>query len=147
MADDLRPGDAPALDHDPRPGTLPLGSTALGALGIELVACSPDGVTARMPVTGGVESRGLLLVLAETAASTAAGLAVGPGRRAFGAELNASWPATAREGLVHARAEPLQLGPSLHVWSITCSDADGSTVLLARCSLGIVDAPTAGTQA
>jgi uncharacterized protein (TIGR00369 family) len=141
MADDLRRDGDTALDSDPRPGTLPLARTALGALGIELVECGADGVTARMPVTGGAAARVLLLVLAETAASTAAGLAAGPGRRAFGAELNASWPATARAGLVHARAEPLELGSALHVWSITCSDADDATVLAARCTLGIVDVP------
>lgn len=144
--DHLTPGleafaHAAALEEDPRPGTRPLAQSALGALGIELIECSPRHVVARMPVDGGAGARGLLLVLAETAASTAAGLAAGEGRRAFGAELNASFVAGPRAGNVVAEATPFRLTSDQHVWRIAAVDEDGMQVLEARCTLSVVDAP------
>ena len=134
------PVSPPALDADPRPGTRPLADTALGVLGIELVACSPAEVVARMEVDGAAAATGVLLVLAETAASTAAGLAAGPARRAFGAELNASFVARPVSGTVVATATPLTLLAERHVWQIRVVDAARQLVLESRCTLGVVDA-------
>lgn len=133
---------APALDADPRPGTRALADSALGALGIELLRCDAAEVVARMPAPTSRAGTSLLLVLAETVASTAAGLAAGPARRAFGAELDASLLATPEPGPVIAVAAPLLLDPTRHTWRITAVDGAGTTVLEARCTLGIVDAPT-----
>ena len=132
---------APALARDPRPGTRPLADTALGALGIELVSCAATEVVARMHVDGSSSSAGVLLVLAETAASTAAGIAAGSRRRAFGAELNASFVARPVAGVVTATAHHRALAAQRHVWAITVVDASGAVVLEARCTLGVVDAP------
>ncbi|MCW2961532.1 MAG: thioesterase superfamily protein [Thermoleophilia bacterium] len=133
---------ATALAADPRPGTRPLDATSLDVLGIELLVVTPERVVARMP--GDIAARpGTMLVLAESAASTAAGTRVGPDRRAFGAELNAATlgqPTTS--GPVIADARALRVDDSLHTWSITVIDDAGVRLLEARCTLGIVDAPT-----
>lgn len=132
---------AAPLEGDPRPGTRALDQTALGVLGIELVECSPRHVVARMPLPPAPAARGTLLVLAETVASTAAGLAAGTGRRAFGAELNAAFLEEPAGGAVVAEATPYELGDDRHVWRIVAVDANGTHVLEARCTLGVVDAP------
>jgi uncharacterized protein (TIGR00369 family) len=132
--------EEPALTADPRSGTRELDLTALGALGIELVRCELGLVVARMRVDGSSGSRALLLVLAETVASTAAGLQAGAGRRAFGAELNASWPAAPSAGIVTAVAGPLVIDPERHVWRIAVIDASDAPVLEGRCTLGVVAA-------
>lgn len=136
--------DAAPLDGDPRPGTRPLAQTALGVLGIELIECSQRHVVARMPLPPGPVARGTLLVLAETAASTAAGLAAGEGRRAFGAELDAAFLDEPRGAAVVAEATPYAIGPELQFWRIVLVDAAGTHVLEARCTLGVVDAPPTG---
>lgn len=131
-------GCAAALEEDPRPGTRALEDTALGALALELIECSPRHVVARIPIDGGPASRGLLLVLAESAASTAAGLAAGPGRRAFGAELDASFLRAPHAGVVVAEATPWQLDEDRQVWRIAAVDEQGTHVLEARCTLSVV---------
>lgn len=133
--------DAPALAGDPRPGTRDLADTALGVLGIELLRCDEQAVAARMPLTSPHAGRGLLLVLAESVASTAAGIRARRGRRAFGAELNASWTMAPAAGDVIAVATELAIGRERHVWRIVAVDASGSHVLESRCTLGVVDAP------
>lgn len=133
--------DAAAFEGDPRPGTRSLADTALGALGIDLIECSPRHVVARMRLVPGPGARGTLLVLAETVASTAAGLAAGHGRRAFGAELDAAFLAEPRGAAVVAEATPFRLGRDRHVWRIVVVDAAGTHVLESRCTLGVVDAP------
>lgn len=132
--------DAAALAQDPRPGTKALASSALGALGIDLIECSARHVVARMPVFEGPSSRSALLVLAETAASTAAGMAAGEGRRAFGAELDASFLAAPGGSVVVAEATPWHLEHDQHVWRIVAVDALGTHVLESRCTLRVVDA-------
>lgn len=129
---------------DPRPGTRALADSALGVLGIELVLVADDRTVLRMPAPTHAD-RGALLVLAESAASTAAGHAVGPRRRAFGAELDASFllePGHPLVGPVLAEATPLVTEGHRHTWRITVTDATGERALESRCTLGIVDAPT-----
>lgn len=94
-----------------------------------------------MPVDGSIACRGPLLVLAETAASTAAGLAAGMGNRAFGAELDGSFVAQPVHGMATAVATPLLLRDDRHVWRIEVRDATGALVLESRCTLSVVDAP------
>lgn len=128
---------------DPRPGTRDLSRTALGVLDIELVRVGPDAVVLRMPAPVRAEAAALL-VLAESAASTAAGIAAGEGRRAFGAELDAAftWAADPRPGSdVACRATPLRVDADLQVWRVEVRTADGASLLEGRCSLGVVDAP------
>jgi 1,4-dihydroxy-2-naphthoyl-CoA hydrolase len=130
----------PPLPADPRPGTRPLQDTVLDVLGIELLQCEPRCVVARMPVPDRHVAPGMLLVLAESVASTAAGLQAGESRRAFGAELDASFVAGAAAGMVVAAATPLLAGDERHTWRIIAIDSVGVHVLEARCTLGVVDA-------
>lgn len=145
MLEDLaqlrRLAQADPLPADPRHGAGPLATTSLGQLGIELLEVHVDRVIARMPAPGRFD-RGALLVLAESAASTAAGTAAGPSRRAFGAELDAAFLDADWAGpVVLAQATPLVVDPARHTWRIEVVDALGTRLLEARCTLGIVDAP------
>lgn len=127
------------LSADPRPRTRPLADTALGALGIELLVAEPDLAVARAAVAR-VGGRGVLLVMAESVASTAANLHVGPDRRAFGSEINAAWTG-APAGEVIVAAVPLHVDGSLHVWRLAAIDTTGRQLLEGRCTLAVVDAP------
>jgi acyl-coenzyme A thioesterase PaaI-like protein len=131
--------DAPALPADPRPGTRALDDTALGALGIDLLVASATRTVLRMPAPT-ARDRGLLLVLAESAASTGAGLAAGPDARAFGAELNAHFLADPTPGTVIAIAEPLLVEPTRQVWHVRAFDGRDALLLDGRCTLGVVAA-------
>lgn len=133
--------DPTPLTADPRPGTRPLVETALGALGIELLSCSTERVVARLRVDGSIACRALLLVLAETVASTAAGLAAGSGPRAFGAELNASFVAQPAAGDVTAVATPYLVADDRHTWQVQARDYAGELVLESRCTLCVVVDP------
>ncbi|MCW2956465.1 MAG: thioesterase superfamily protein [Thermoleophilia bacterium] len=134
--------EAPALADDPRPGTRPLRDSALAALGIELLRADAGRVVLRMP--GAVARRtGAMLVLAESVASTASGVEVGPGRRAFGAELNAATLARpSGDGPVVAEGIAIRTDPSQQVWSVRAVDAADKLVLESRCTLSVVDAPS-----
>lgn len=132
---------APALDQDPRAGTRPLGSTALGPLGIELLTCERTIVAVRVRVPDGARGSafGVLLVAAETAASTAANLRCADGKRAFGAELNAASIRTPAAGAtIVVVASELHVGDTRHGWRITAWDERDELVLEGRCTLGVV---------
>jgi 1,4-dihydroxy-2-naphthoyl-CoA hydrolase len=129
--------------EDPRPGTRPLHRTILGQLALELAEASSERVVMRLPVTDlvrdhdGYLSVGACAVLAEGAASTAAGLAAGPDHRAFGVQLDGSTIARLRDGIATAVAVPLHRGRTIHVWEITISDESGTELHRARCTLAI----------
>jgi uncharacterized protein (TIGR00369 family) len=134
--------NAAPLAADPRPDTRPLERTALGSLNIELLHAEADAVTARMPVTIAAKA-GALLVLAETVASTAAGIAAGANRRALGTELNGSTNAEFNGVMgryVVARATPARITDEQHVWQIVVTDEAGREHFTGRCTLIIVDA-------
>ncbi|MCW2949082.1 MAG: hypothetical protein JWN41_95 [Thermoleophilia bacterium] len=134
--------DSPALQNDPRPGTVSLANTALGALGIELLIARADRVVMRM-CGSAVNAPSALLVLAESAASTAAGIAAGCNRRAFGAELDGTWlNAADSRAVVLAEAEPLALTHTRHTWRICIASDDATPLFEGRCTLSVVDSPT-----
>ena len=135
--------DAPALAADPRPGTRTLAETALGALGIQLLACDADAAVARVPVVAARDGGfATLLVAAETAASTAANLRAGTGRRAFGAELDAARIHSGEPGDAALVVATLLLeDASRHVWRVTAWSTSGHQLLEGRCTLGVVAAP------
>lgn len=137
----------PPLPADPRPGTRPLEQTILGALGIQLIEATDQRVIACMPVSDdvrdgrGMVSAGALLVLSETAASTGAGLAAGPGRRAFGVEIDGALVADVASGSVTCTAIPVLVEPGRQVWHMRIVDDEGAAVGDARCTLAIRDLP------
>lgn len=140
--DDPEWATAPARTHDPRPGARDLEHTVLAVLGIELLAGDERTFEARLtPGAGARVTPGELLVLAETVASTAAGSTAGPDRRAFGAELNATFVARPVPGPVRATATALRTTDVLHSWRITAEDREGRPVLDGRCTLAITQRP------
>lgn len=137
-----------SLGSDPRPGTRDLAQTILGALGIRIVEATAERVRMDLVVHDGVRDHrgmldaGALVVLAESVASTGAGLAAGEGCRAFGVEVNASFLLHVAEGTVTAVGEP---EPSalidLQVWRVVVTHARGELVCSSRCTLSVVEAP------
>jgi acyl-coenzyme A thioesterase PaaI-like protein len=136
--------DLTPLPSDPRPGTRPLEQTALGALGIELLRCDPEAVVLRveLPIVG-AGAAGILLVAAESAASTAANLRCAPGDRAFGAELDAALleQEPRAHGAALVVATELAIGDTLQTWRVTAYSRAGDALLEGRCTLGVVAAP------
>lgn len=106
-------------------------------LGLEVLEASPDQVIGRVPVAGNTQPFGLLnggvsAYLAETLASIAAMLHVGPGGSAAGVDLNATHHTAVRSGWVTGVARPLRVGRSLASFEVVISDDDGQRVCTAR---------------
>lgn len=136
--------DNESLNSDPRARTLPLRSTALGALQIELLECSPSlgAVRIHLPKQSHVGVFGLLLVAAESAASTAANLRCGDQHRAFGAELNASLLTREQFPISTAIvvATALNIDITQQVWRISAFNYHGAHLFEGRCTLSITQA-------
>ena len=127
---------------DPWPGTIH------GSLGISVLEASAERVVLEMPVSPkvlqpfGLLHGGASAVLAESAASLGAHLAVAPdGHQAVGIELNISHLRAKREGVVRAAGVPLRKGRTIQVWTVDLSDEEGRPVAAARCTLAIRPAP------
>ena len=130
--------------HDARREELLGASRGLAALlGIEMTVVGPDRVVARMEVTPdhlqpfGILHGGANLVLAETVASVGAYLAAGPGKSAFGMEINANHLRAVRSGVVEAEGTPIHLGTTTQVWEVEIRDAEGRLTCVSRCTLAV----------
>ncbi len=114
-------------------------------LGIEFVDFHPDRLVATMPVAGNEQPFGLLhggatCSLVETIGSWAAMLGAGPGRKAVGIELNATYVKAATSGVVTAVCTPVRRGRSLATFLIEVSDDTGATTASARLTCMILPA-------
>jgi len=114
-------------------------------LGIEMTEIGLDYMTAKMPVDHrtiqriGIMHGGASLALAETVGSIAASYCID--RDNFfivGQEINANHIRSVREGFVHAKATPLHLGKSSHVWDIRITNDDGQLVCVSRFTVAIL---------
>jgi uncharacterized protein (TIGR00369 family) len=129
------------------PATSPTGVHE--ALGIEVVSAAPHEVIVRVPVTHrvhqpyGILHGGVSALIAESAASIGGAVSVGPGKIVVGTELNCSHLRSVRSGVITATARPIRTGRTVHVWGIDITDEDGTMICIARCSLAVLDAPTA----
>lgn len=118
-------------------------------LGVEVLEATPERVTMRVAVDWkvhqpfGLLHGGVSALLAESAASFGGALAAAPGRSVVGIELNASHLRGVRDGHLTAVATPVRLGRTVQVWSIALTDDEGLTICAARCTLAVIDAPTA----
>ncbi|MBC8523824.1 MAG: hotdog fold thioesterase [Chlorobium phaeobacteroides] len=114
-------------------------------LGIEMTEIGLNYMIAKMPVDHrtiqriGIMHGGASLALAETVGSIAASYCID--RENFfivGQEINANHIRSVREGFVHAKATPLHLGKSSHVWDIRITNDDGKLVCVSRFTVAIL---------
>ncbi len=114
-------------------------------LGITIVDFDPDRLVATMPVKGNEQPFGLLhggatCSLVETIGSWAAMIGAGPGRKAVGIELNATYVKAATSGVVTAVCTPVRRGRTLATFLIQVTDEDGATTASARLTCMILPA-------
>jgi len=114
-------------------------------LGIRITDFDPDRLVATMPVEGNQQPFGLLhggatCTLVETIGSWAAMLGAGPGRKAVGIELNASYVKAATSGVVTAVCTPVRRGRSLATFLIQVTDEQGQLTASARLTCMILPA-------
>lgn len=126
----------PRADAPIDPADLPVGE--LGErCGIQLIECTPERLTATMPVLGNRQPFGLLhggasAVLAETIGSIHANVLAGQGRIAVGIELTCTHHRSATDGIVTAISTPLHVGRQICTFHITIRDELDRRVCTAR---------------
>lgn len=115
-------------------------------LGIEFLEIGEDFVTARMPVDHrthqpfGILHGGASVVLAESLGSVASFLTLADPttQRAVGLEINANHIRGVSSGWVYAKATPLHLGRTTHVWDIKITSEEGKLVCVVRFTVAII---------
>ncbi len=114
-------------------------------LGIEMVSIDHNSMTAKMPVDHrtiqriGILHGGASLALAETVGSIAASYCIDR-ETAFivGQEINANHIRPVRKGHVYAKAAPLHLGKSSHVWDIKITNDEDKLVCVSRFTVAVL---------
>lgn len=117
-----------------------------GMLGIEILEVQKNSITAKMPVDSrthqpfGILHGGASVVLAETLGSIASWLVIKnqPEKKAVGLEVNANHVRSISEGYVYAKAEPLKIGKTIHVWDIKITDIDQNLICISRLTVMII---------
>ena len=118
-------------------------------LGIEMVLVSPDKVVLQVEVgpkvhqAYGILHGGVSALLAEGAASIGGGVSVMPDHIVVGTELNCSHLRSMTSGTLTATATPIRKGRRVQVWAIDLTDEQGRLICVARCSLQVLEAPSA----
>lgn len=114
-------------------------------LGMEVVGIGADYLDMRMPVDHrtvqpyGILNGGASMALAESVASLAANLSVGPSKMCVGLEINGNHLKPVSEGWVTGRATPLHVGNKTHVWSVVISNQKNQPVCICRMTLAVLD--------
>jgi 1,4-dihydroxy-2-naphthoyl-CoA hydrolase len=118
------------------------------AIGIEVIELTTARVVATMPVDDrtrqpfGLLHGGASVALAETVASLGAFANIDDSRfAAVGIEINANHLRAKRDGTVTATAQPVHVGRTTQVWSISIVDEEDRPVCVSRCTLAIVPIP------
>lgn len=120
-------------------------SSAAGHLGIECTEVGPDYVIARMPVETrtkqpfGLLHGGASVLLAETLGSLAAYASIEEGKIAVGLDINANHLRAVKEGFVYAKALPIHIGQTTHVWEIRITNEKEQLVCISRITMAILD--------
>lgn len=119
--------------------------TAMDHLGIEFTDFGEDWLEARMPVDRrtrqpvGILHGGASVLLAETVGSAASNLCIDTEtHQALGLDINANHVRSVREGYVYAKATPIHLGRSTHVWQITIVDGAQRLTCVSRITMSIL---------
>ncbi len=119
--------------------------TMSAALGMEWVSVGNDYLEMKMSVNENtIQPYGLLhggasCALAETIGSIGSHLAVDSSLfLCVGLEINANHIGSVRSGYVTARAMPIHLGRSTHVWDIRINSDGGKLVCVSRLTVAII---------
>ena len=114
-------------------------------LGMEWTAIGPDFLEMRMPVDErtrqpyGILHGGASCALAETVGCVGSQLIIDPGKYiCVGLEINANHIRSARSGYVTAKAVPLHVGKSTHVWDIKIHDEEEKLVCVCRLTVAVL---------
>jgi 1,4-dihydroxy-2-naphthoyl-CoA hydrolase len=128
---------------------LPQGVNVHSLLGVEVVEVTVDKVVMQVDVGPkvhqpyGILHGGVSALLAESAASFGGALNVSSDQIVVGTELNCSHLRSMTSGILTATATPVRKGRRVQVWAIDLTDQDGRQICVARCTLQVLDAPSA----
>lgn len=124
--------------------------TMAGHLGIEIIGCTDDSLSARMPVDHrtlqphGRLHGGASVALAETVGSIAANMTLDSHENiGVGLEINANHVRPVKDGFVLATARPEAIGRTTQIWSIRITDESDRLVCISRFSVAIIPASKA----
>lgn len=122
-----------------------LGKNTMAAfLHIEFTEAGEDYLVAKMPVNDttrqpyGLLHGGASCVLAETIGSIASALIID--RTKFicvGQEISASHLRPVTKGFVYAKASPVHIGRTSHVWDIRITNEEGKAVCISRLTVAV----------
>ena len=115
-------------------------------LGIEFVEVAETFISARMPVDHrtcqpfGILHGGASVALAETLGSVASFLVIDDPtkQQAVGLEINANHIRSVCSGWVYAKAIPLHLGRTTHIWDIKITNEEEKLVCVVRFTVAII---------
>ena len=124
-----------------------LGKGTMGEyIGIEFTELGENYIKATMPVDHrtiqpyGLLHGGASCVLAETVGSIASALVIDQTQFiCVGLEINANHIRSARKGMVTAKATPLHLGKTTHVWDIRITDEKEQLVCISRLTVAVLE--------
>ncbi|HEY9176660.1 MAG TPA: hotdog fold thioesterase [Flavipsychrobacter sp.] len=122
--------------------------TMAKTLEITFTAIGQDYLEATMPVTDnarqpyGLLHGGASAALAETVGSVASSLCIDLDKQiCVGLEINCNHVRGKKDGVVTARAMPLHIGSSTHVWDIRINDERGKLICVSRLTVAILKKP------
>ncbi len=125
------------------------GNNVHALLGVTIVEANQDKVVLQVDVGPkvhqpyGLLHGGISALLAESAASIGGAINVRPDYIVVGTELNCSHLRSMSSGVLTATATPVRLGRRVHVWVIDLTDDDGRQICVARCTLQVLQVPSA----
>ncbi len=115
-------------------------------LGMEWLEIGPDFLKMRMPVDDrtrqpfGLLHGGASCALAETVGSVGSQLIIDSGKYVcVGLEINANHVRSARSGFVTAKAIPLHIGKTTHIWDIRIHDDEDKLVCVCRLTVAVLE--------
>ncbi len=118
-------------------------NTLASVLNMQITELGDDYLIVSMPVDEsthqpmGLLHGGASAALAETAGSIASNIAVDDNHFCVGMEINANHVKAVRSGMVFAKASPIHLGRSSHVWQINIANERGQLVCVSRLTMAV----------
>ncbi len=118
-------------------------NTLASVLNMQVTELGNDYLVVSMPVNAsthqpmGLLHGGASAALAETAGSIASNIAVDDDHFCVGMEINANHIKAVRSGTVYAKASPIHLGRSSHVWQIDIVNERDQLVCVSRLTMAV----------